>query len=317
MRGEEGGGLVGADRAGDAAAGDADAVADEQHAVATGDVGEVGRQVDGSGDGARRSSGAARAGEQLGDAAAQQVVAGVGEPGPAERRHHRLARRAGRPRCGAGSGRRRRRTAARRCGARPCRSRSSGPSAQTGLRGMPTSSRAMRPPGRTTRASSAKKASRSTRLRSANPHVDPVDGGVARTGRRRMSACTRGAPLRSARSIPKLGRPRSAAGRSSRRSMHRSPVPLARSSDGGSRTAGRNARTARRAPAHVEAERHDPVDEVVARRDGVEHVAHRLPLLVALGQRVAVPAAPGPLIGDRLRGRPRAAGGGATSRAQR
>ena len=68
---------------------------------------------------------------------------------------------------------------------------------------MPTSSRAMRPPGRTTRPSSAKKAARSTRLRSANPHVTP-SAAPSGTGSRRMSACTRGAPLRSARSMPRL-----------------------------------------------------------------------------------------------------------------
>ena len=41
------------------------------------------------------------------------------------------------------------------------------------LRGTPTSSRAIRPPGRTTRASSAKNSSSEVRLRSANPHVTP------------------------------------------------------------------------------------------------------------------------------------------------
>jgi hypothetical protein len=36
------------------------------------------------------------------------------------------------------------------------------------------------------------------------------------------------------------------------------------------------------APTHIEAECHHPVHEVVARGDGVEHVAHRLHLLLAL-----------------------------------
>ena len=45
------------------------------------------------------------------------------------------------------------------------------------------------------------------------------------------------------------------------------------------------------APAHVQPKRHDAVHEVVARGDGVEHLADRLHLVVALGQLLGVPAA--------------------------
>lgn len=43
-------------------------------------------------------------------------------------------------------------------------------------------------------------------------------------------------------------------------------------------------------PACVESEGHDPIDEVVSRGDGVEHVADRSDLLVALREGVAVPS---------------------------
>ena len=67
------------------------------------------------------------------------------------------------------------------------------------------------------------------------------------------------------------------------RSTHRSPVPLARSST--LLPAGNaSAVDCVAPPAHVEAERHHPVDEVVARGDGVEHLAHGPDLLVALRQ---------------------------------
>ena len=52
-------------------------------------------------------------------------------------------------------------------------------------------------------------------------------------------------------------------------------------------------------PAHVEPERHDPVDEVVAGSDRVEHLADGGDLLLALGQGVAIPTA---LVGRRLHG---------------
>ena len=107
-----------------------------------------------------------------------------------------------------------------------------------------------------------------------------------------MSAWTRGAPLRSARSMPRLRSTDTGRCPARARSRHRSPVPLARSRIA---AAGGQAERAHgpAPPAHVEAERHDPVDEVVARGDGVEHVAHGGALLVALRQRVAVPAGGG------------------------
>ena len=42
-------------------------------------------------------------------------------------------------------------------------------------------------------------------------------------------------------------------------------------------------------PPYIEAKRHDPVDEVVPRRDRVEHVAHGADLVVTLGERFAIP----------------------------
>lgn len=98
-----------------------------------------------------------------------------------------------------------------------------------GLLGTPTSSRAIRPPGRTARASSAKNSSRFVRLRKANPHVTPSTkwSGV---GSWRMSVCTRGEPDRSAASIPKLRSIEIGRRSAFARSMQRSPVPEARSS---------------------------------------------------------------------------------------
>ena len=162
-----------------------------------------------------------------------------------------------------------RRTAARRCGARPCRSRRRGPSAGSrfGAR-RPRAARCGRR-GRTTRASSAKKAPRSTKLRSANPQVTPSTR-ASGTGSRSASACTRGASVRAGGEHPE-GEV-DADGRSRRvpSSRHRSPVPQARSSTRPpTGAAGRRDRLS--PPPHVHPEGHDPVDEVVARGDRVEH----------------------------------------------
>ncbi|MEZ5167193.1 MAG: hypothetical protein R2695_12170 [Acidimicrobiales bacterium] len=59
----------------------------------------------------------------------------------------------------------------------------------------------MRPPGRTTRASSAKKPRSSTRLRSAKPQV-AASAVASRNGSRRMSPWTSGASVRAAANMP-------------------------------------------------------------------------------------------------------------------
>ena len=103
-----------------------------------------------------------------------------------------------------------------------------------------------------------------------------------------MSACTRGAPDRSAASIPWL--------RSTEIGSVAGTCEVDAQVAGAARqvedtAAGRQFERAHGPPAppHVEAERHDAVDEVVPRRDGVEHVAHGADLVVALGQRFAIP----------------------------
>ena len=115
-----------------------------------------------------------------------------------------------------------------------------------------------------------------------------------------MSACTRGAPLRSAaqhaeaevdrdRAVPGAGEVDAQVAGAAGQVEHAAAGGRAERAHGPA------------PPAHVEAERHDPVDEVVARGDGVEHVAHGGALLVALGQRVAVPAGGGRSSAVRLR----------------
>ena len=108
------------------------------------------------------------------------------------------------------------------------------------------------------------------------------------SGRRRMSACARGAPLRSAASMPKL--------RSN--DSGRWPARVEVDAQVAGAAGEVDHRAARRQgeqlhglapPAHVEAERHDPVDEVVPRGDGVEHLPNGCDLVVALRQRLAVP----------------------------
>src|SRR4029450_5040409 len=103
------------------------------------------------------------------------------------------------------------------------------PQRRIGLVGVATSSRAMRPPGRTTRASSSHSGARSTRLRSAKPQVTPSTV-PSRTGRRRASPCTRGAVVRAAASIPKDRSTPIGTSADACSSRQRSPVPHARSS---------------------------------------------------------------------------------------
>ena len=281
--------LVGRCPCRDATAGEPDAVADEQEAVAAGDVVEVergGGVVGEAGDGAHQRSRVPASNCVI--PPLRSRCDGIGEAGPLQHGSPSRPAAAGRRRSAAGSGTPPGPTASRRCAARPCRSRCRGPSARAGCGGCRRRAGRRGRPGRTTRPSSTKNAPRSTRLRRANPHVTPSTE-ASGTGSRRMSAWTRGAPLRSARSMPRLRSTETGRYPARATSMHRSPVPLARSRirlpPGRSRE-----RDGPAPPAHVEAERHDPVDEVVARGDGVEHLAHGGALLVALRQRVAVPA---------------------------
>ena len=131
----------------------------------------------------------------------------------------------------------------------------------------------MRPPGRTTRASSAKNGPSSTRLRSANPHVTPstraVGHGQAQdVGLHQRRAAAVGAAASRTRGRRPIGRCRPPRAR-----RQRSPVPHARSRTRAAGRQGAAPRTVLAPPAHVQAERHDPVDEVVAGGDRVEHLA--------------------------------------------
>ena len=211
-------------------------------------------------------------------------------PNPASRseRDHRPPAREGRRRCGAGTGRPRRPTAARRCGARPCRSRSRCPTARSGCAGSRRRAGRSCPPGRTTRPSSAKNAGSSTRLRSANPHVTPSTDSIGHRQAQDVGLHARRAATGRRRASRRLRSTEIGWWPARARSMHRSPVPLARSR---TRLPGAQLEGAHRSPppAHVEAERHDAIDQVVPRRDGVEHVADGADLVVALRKRFAIP----------------------------
>ncbi len=171
--------------------------------------------------GCRPSAGSAR--RTAGGASASS------NPAIAQHREHLRRARAGRRRSWGGSCTPRRRRARHRSWGRSCRSRCCSRSAATRFGGVLTSSSAIRPPGRTTRPSSVKKSPRSSRLRSAKPQVTPSTD-ASGTGSRRMSVWTRGTPDRSAASMPKLRSIENGRRPAAARSMHRSPVPLARSS---------------------------------------------------------------------------------------
>ena len=134
------------------------------------------------------------------------------------------------------------------------------PARITGFVGTVASSAANRPPGRSTRAHSANTASRSTKLRSANPHVMPssAPSGKGSTRRRPARAARRCArpsiPAEKSRPIGVQPAPA--------RSRQRSPVPHARSR---TRDPGRDAELVdgAAAPPAVEAERDDAVHAVV------------------------------------------------------
>ena len=167
--------------------------------------------------------------EQLGHTERELTLRRVAEPAAAQRGDELLGWRAGRRRCAAGSGRRPGRTASRRSSAPPCRSRRRGRCARGGCAARRRrAGRCDRRDGRRGRARRRTAAGR--RGCAGRIRRSPRRRRRRRSGRRRMSAWTRGAPLWSARSIPKLrsievGRCPAAA-----RSTHRSPVPLARSS---------------------------------------------------------------------------------------
>ena len=116
---------------------------------------------------------------------------------------------------------------------------------------------------------------RSTRLRSAKPHVTPSTRAVGQRQAEDVGLHPGRAAAVGGEHPEATGRPTAGAVPGGRSSTHRSPVPEARSSTvapGGSAERPDGPPP----PADVEAERHDPVDEVVAGRDGVEHLPHRL-----------------------------------------
>ena len=127
------------------------------------------------------------------------------------------------------------------------------------------------PPGRSTRAHSAKNGSSAAKLRSAKPDTTPSTEAVG-NGRRSASPRTRGAATRCvaqhARREVDADR---AADPGSPSSRHRSPVPHARSRTSAP-GASRSSRDCGAAPADVHAEREHAVEQVVARRDAVEHL---------------------------------------------
>ena len=183
--------------------------------------------------------------------------------------------------------------------ARRARSTTPWPHRTSPLCGVPTSSSAMRPPGRTTRASSTKKVVEVDEVAQGESARDAVDRGV-RDGQAEDVGLDprRAAVVGAQHPQAEVDRDGTVAGPGEvdaqvARAAGQVEHPAAR----------RQAELPNGAPspAHVEAERHDPVDQVVARRDGVEHLAHGGPLLVALRQRVAVPARRRRHRGPRLR----------------
>ena len=197
---------------------------------------------------------------------------------------HRRRASAGRRRSSGGTGRRRRRTAARRSWARPCRSRSSLPQSHepvardADVEQRDPAARAHRPvPARRRSAGS------STRLRSANPHVTPSTERSRHGQAQDVGLHTRRAGPVGGEHPEATGRPRSADGRPCAGRCTGRPCPTRDRAP--SSPAGKLERAHRPPPPpHVEPERHDAIDEVVPRRDGVEHLADRLLLLLALGR---------------------------------
>ena len=229
-----------------------------------------------------RSSACAR--EQLGDAPRQQRALRVGEPRALGTCRRARRARAGRPPSGKVS-------VGVAVGEQPpmtghdrARSRCRGPSAGPRLSGVGDLEQRDSPAG----------PHDASELGEERRQLDAGCAARTRTWRRRRRRrgaggaarrpSTRGAPLRSARSIPSdrstlIGSRPAAA-------QLAAQVAGARREVEHDRAAGqaRASSTVRSPPADVHPERHDPVHEVVARSDGVEHRPHRADLLLALGQ---------------------------------
>ena len=182
----------------------------------------------------------------------------------------------------------------------------------------------MRPPGRTTRASSAKNGVEVDEVAQGEPARDAVDRrrrAPAGAGRRPATSGAVGAGRgEHAERQVDADRPQPGGGQ-----LAAEVAGAAGQVEHGG--AAGQAEVAHRAPppADVHAERHDPVHEVVAGRDGVEHRPHGPHLLLALGQvrrrcrARAVNATPG--AGRGSRGAPprtpRAAPVGSSDRSRR
>ena len=141
----------------------------------------------------------------------------------------------------------------------------------------------MRPLGRSTRAHSASTGPRSTKLRSAKPHVTPVERAVGKRQPSRVGAHERrrGAGRgEHARREVDADRPVARVGERRGRGRRCRTRGRARAAPAGSRSV----RDGGTPPADVHAERQHAVEEVVARRDAVEHRLDRVRLL---GRRAA------------------------------
>ena len=204
-------------------------------------------------------------------------------PAASERRQHLVGRREVGHRLGQVAVGGRRRTAARRSAGRPCRSRCRGPSAGPGWPARrPRGARCGRPGARPGRARR-----RTGRARPEVAQGEAAGDAVDRARRRPGGRGRRPGP--GARSVRAAGEHAEgeveADGPSpcACSSRQRSPVPQARSATTEPRPS-RSVADGARAPPDVHAERHDPVHQVVPRRDRVEHRPHRRDLLVALGE---------------------------------
>ena len=144
--------------------------------------------------------------DELGDACTQAVVAHIGEPAGLQILVEQIVpRRQVGDRLGASSGTRPGRTAQAPMSGTTRPKYRPWPQRSSALAGRSTSSRPMRPPGRSTRASSANRGGTAVRLRRANPHVAPSSAPAGR-GSSSTSALTSAEPpavsRAAARSIP-------------------------------------------------------------------------------------------------------------------
>ena len=149
----------------------------------------------------------------------------------------------------------------------------------------------MRPPGRRTRASSAKNGRELDEVAQGEAAGDAVHGAVGEREARGRRPAPAGRRCGRRRACRRTGRRRWLGSPARSRSMQRSPVPAARSRTSDPGPGGSEGGHRPPAPADVEAERHDPVDEVVAGSDGVEHRPHGFDLLLALGEVGPLPRA--------------------------